>query len=80
MARGVTGAAQKTGWLVKVSVLLFTHRPFQSRPGRDGFWLSSGFSFLDLLSGMKTAHRQGVSGSVSVTRENTRYNRTLPGK
>ena len=26
----------------------------------DGFWLSLGLTFLDLLCGMKIAHREGV--------------------
>ena len=42
----------------------------------DVFWLSSGLSFFD-LSGMKIAYREGVLGSVSITKENTRCNITL---
>ena len=43
----------------------------------DGFWLSLGLSFLDLLSGMKIACREGVLGSVSITKENARCSITL---
>ena len=43
----------------------------------DGFWLSSGLLFLDLLSGEKIAYRESVLQDVSITKENTRCDRTL---
>ena len=46
----------------------------------DGFWLSLRLSFLDLLSGTKTAYREGVLGRVSIPKENTRFNIILTRK
>ena len=65
ITRGSIGLAQKTGLLIKVSILFFICHHFRViksgvRWSDDGFCLSSGLSFLDRLSGMKMAHREGV--------------------
>ena len=81
----MTGTLQKTGhWLkcLPYSPSIDDFRVIKAGVGRsdDGFWWSSRLSFLDLFSGKKIVYRQGVLGSVPITKENARCNVTLTGK